>query len=176
MIDLVCMRHTPSEGGLGAGIKPDSVYRPGLSPFKPKQEETIMFRSFNYTKETANALGEVFMSSRILGGILNRRVANAMSESLGVEWPPEGHPLRNFASVKPVADFGSSHWSTQSMEIETIVLEKLFGWLVVCCAFLFLMFRLLWHRSLRLRRNLSVRGRGHRFGILKLKIPNDELN
>lgn len=35
--------HVPSEGGLGAGIKPNSIYRPGLSPYSAKQEELIVF-------------------------------------------------------------------------------------------------------------------------------------
>lgn len=43
IIDAVCMSHKPTEGGMGTNGKANSVYRPGLSPYTPKQEELIVF-------------------------------------------------------------------------------------------------------------------------------------
>lgn len=87
VIDAVCMAHTPTEGGMGTSGKVNSVYRPGLSPYTAKQEELIVFSAYNYTSATVEALGESFMSSRIVGGVLNSEVAAAMGRTLGVDMP-----------------------------------------------------------------------------------------
>jgi hypothetical protein len=100
------MAHQPTKGGLGSSSKPESVYRPGLSPYTAKQEEMIVFSAFNYTSAATAAMGEPFMTARELGGVLNEEVAAAMARSLGAPWPPEGSPLASItegpfqASVK----------------------------------------------------------------------------
>ncbi|KAH7624396.1 hypothetical protein Ndes2526B_g00590 [Nannochloris sp. 'desiccata'] len=87
VIDAVCMRHVPSQGGLGTNGKKFSVYAPGLSPYTAKQEELIVFSAFNYSASTTQALGEKFMSSRILGSVPNFYVLEAMAKTAGQKWP-----------------------------------------------------------------------------------------
>lgn len=93
------MSHEQSEGGLGASKKEGSVYRPGLSPFTPKQEEKIVFLAFNYTKQATSALDQPYMSLRVLGGILNYHVVDALSESIGVQWPTKEHAVKQMLKI-----------------------------------------------------------------------------
>ena len=69
VIDAVCMAHIPTEGGLGTSGKEHSIYAPGLSPYTAKQEELIVFSAYNYSAATCEALGEGFMSSRVVGEV-----------------------------------------------------------------------------------------------------------
>lgn len=87
VIDAVCVTHVPTPGGLGSNGKPESVYRPGLSPFSPKDEENIVFQAYNYDRDTTKAFGEPFMGLRIVGGVVNKEVACAMTRTLGAPWP-----------------------------------------------------------------------------------------
>jgi hypothetical protein len=87
IIDAVCMRHKPSQGALGTNGKKSSVYAPGLSPYTAKQEELIVFSAFNYSASTTKALGETFMSSRILNSVPNFYVLEAMAKTAGQKWP-----------------------------------------------------------------------------------------
>lgn len=86
IVDAACMVHKPTEGGLGNAGKAHSVYAPGLSPYTPKQEEMIVFSAFNYSGATTEALGEPFMSFRIVGGLPNVKVLKAMAETAGRSW------------------------------------------------------------------------------------------
>lgn len=88
VIDAVCMRHVPTQGGLGNGSgKKSSVYAPGLSPYTAKQEELIVFSAFNYSATTTQALGERFMNMRVLGSVPNFYVLEAMAKTAGQKWP-----------------------------------------------------------------------------------------
>jgi hypothetical protein len=87
VIDAVCMRHVPTQGGLGTNGKKSSVYAPGLSPYTAKQEELIVFSAFNYSASTTRELGEKFMSLRVLGAVPNFYVLEAMAKTAGQKWP-----------------------------------------------------------------------------------------
>jgi hypothetical protein len=87
VIDAVCMRHVPTQGGMGTAGKKSSVYAPGLSPYTAKQEELIVFSAFNYSSTTTWALGENFMSFRVLGSVPNFYVLEAMAKTAGQKWP-----------------------------------------------------------------------------------------
>ena len=73
VIDTACMLHPPSEGVLGSVVDDtdeSSVYRPGLSPITAKQEEVVTFAAFKYDRQTTAALGEPFMSCRVVGHVM----------------------------------------------------------------------------------------------------------
>jgi len=73
VIDAACMSHPPSKGGLGSSVDDNdesSVYRPGLSPITAKQEEMVTFAVFKYDRQTTAALGEPFMSCRVVGHVM----------------------------------------------------------------------------------------------------------
>ena len=109
VVDAVCMAHKPTAGGLGTSGKEHSVYAPGLSPYTAKQEELIVFAAFNYSSTTTAALGEAFMSLRVLGGEPNVNVLRAMAETAGDPWP----------SSKIAASFGLKEEDLlQEMELE----------------------------------------------------------
>lgn len=105
------MRHIPTPGGLGSSDKSDSIYAPGLSPFTAKEEEGIIFDAFNYTENTTAALGESFMSFRILGGVLNEEMAAAMARVVGEAWPSPHMSLEFNYSVRHTIDDG--RWMLQ---------------------------------------------------------------
>jgi hypothetical protein len=72
------MRHPPTPGGLGSS----ALYK--LSPYSPKQEERIVFAAHNYTPETTAALGEAFMTARVVGRVPNLEVMAALARGQGV--------------------------------------------------------------------------------------------
>ena len=92
VIDRVCMSHPPAPGGMGAGSKKEySVYRPGLSPFSPTQEEYLLYNYHRYTGKTVANLGESFRSAHVLGSVKNVDVVASMqmfNQLRTIRWIP----------------------------------------------------------------------------------------
>lgn len=61
-----------------------------------------MFAAFNYTPQSVAALGEPFMSMRIVGEVVNQEVSEAMARTLGVAPPQAGTAAGLAPAAAPV--------------------------------------------------------------------------